>query len=216
MPYLAGEPIVDLVTLRDDAGAVVTGATWSTLYSKTTDGTAFATIVEETGSPGTYLVTSETDARGSYHRILTATDGADTYAWSGTAHVVTRGTPFDHYAGSAVTEVVYLIDDDGVGISGVTFTTDVSNDPNGDPFTVTATAITGVAGGYLLSFTPDVSGVWSAELSTDTEPERRYHFEAMAFPTGAYETGTALTGSGQVTWERITSFAGTVTWERLV
>lgn len=215
MPYLVGEPIIDLVTLRDSAGSVVTGATWTVAYSKTDSGAAATTTVEETGSPGTYLVTTETDTQTSYHRILTATDGADTYAWSGTAHTVTRGTPFEHYVSEAVTEVVYLMDDDGAGIGGVTFTTDVSSDPNGDAFTVTASAITGVTGGYLLTFTPDVAGVWSAEIVTDTTPERRYAFTASVFPTGQAVTGAALSGSGQVTWQRITTFRGTVTWSRL-
>lgn len=63
MPYLTGEPIIDLVTLRDSAGAVVTGATWTVAYSKRDDGTAATTTVEETGSPGTYLVTTETDTQ---------------------------------------------------------------------------------------------------------------------------------------------------------
>lgn len=29
MPYLAGEPIVDIISLRTPIGALVTGGTWS-------------------------------------------------------------------------------------------------------------------------------------------------------------------------------------------
>ena len=64
MPYLAGEPIVDIVTLRDSAGTVVTGATWSVLLSKHQTGTAALTTVEETASPGTYLISTETSTTG--------------------------------------------------------------------------------------------------------------------------------------------------------
>lgn len=68
MPYLAGEPVVDRITLRDSAGAVVTGAEWAVLFSKHQSGTAALTTVEETVSPGTYLISTETDATGGLAR----------------------------------------------------------------------------------------------------------------------------------------------------
>jgi hypothetical protein len=223
MAYLAGEPITDVLTLRDTAGAVVTGATWSTLYSRHQNGTTLTTTVEETASPGTYLISTETLQAGSVHRILTATKGTPGTsgyffnAFASTAHVVSRGSPFEHYAGQAIEEVVYLVDASGTPLTGVTFETDsqTTYGPNGWPFTVTATAITGVAGGYLLAFTPDLTGVWTAELVTDTSPERRFRFEAVVFPSGLAVTGSPLAGSGQVTWQRIDTWRGTVTWQRL-
>jgi hypothetical protein len=215
MASLAGEPIIDIVTLRDTTGAVVTGATFTVLYSKHQNGTAATTTVEETASPGTYLISTETDTTGGYHRIAQATKDGSTYAFAGTAHVVSRGSPFEHYIDSAVQEVIYLLDDAGAGLSGVTFDTEISSDPNGDPFTLTATAIAGVPGGYIISVVPDAVGVWSAEVVTDTTPERRFRFEAVAFDPAPLSLGAAINAGGQVTWQRVMTWRGTVSWSRL-
>ena len=176
MTTIAGQTITDVVTLRDGADALVTGASWVVLYSKTQGGASAATEITETASPGTYLIETATENAEDYHRILTAEKDSVTYPWFGTAHVVSGANPFESAVGQLYSEVVYVSDGDGAGIGGIEFTTENAFDPNGDAFALVVTPVSGVSGGYIASVTPDLVGAWAGELVTDTNPVQRYRF----------------------------------------
>ena len=176
MTTIAGQTITDVVTLRDGAGALVTGASWVVLYSKTQGGASAATEITETASPGTYLIETATENAGDYHRILVANDA---YPWFGTAHVVSGANPFESAGGQLYSEVVYVSDGDGAGIGGIEFTTENAFDPNGDAFALVVTPVSGVSGGYIASVAPDLVGAWAGELVTDTDPVQRYRFSVQ-------------------------------------
>jgi hypothetical protein len=207
-----GETVSDLLLVRDRSGAPVSGITWTVLYSKTSDDVSVPVDITPSGNPGTYVVVRDLNEPISYHLILRGDVGTDTYVFYGTTHAVNAASPFAAHTGEPFAEVLFLGDAAKNGVTGRAFTTDASFDPDLNPFTPSVSAISGVAGGYIVTFTPDEPGSWIAELSANTTPPQAFMLEARAYDRNPGTTGDNLSGGGQVTWTPITTYSGTVQW----
>ena len=207
MTVIAGQTITDLVTLRDSGGSLVTGATWTVLFSAVQGGDAVATQVTETASPGTYLVETETTVVGDHHRILSATKDSFTQGWYKTEHVVSGASPFEALLNRTYSEVVYVTDAAGAGLANIIWTTQHAFDPDGDSFALSVMPIDEVDGGYVASVTPDLVGAWGAELVTNTDPVQRFVFSVDVATGGTISALTIVQG------QAYTAAAGTaLTW----
>jgi hypothetical protein len=184
MVVLAGDEYFDIVTLRDPAGDPVSGAVWDTVFAQTSDGTSFALEVEETASPGTYLVSMTPTDQTAYHRILVASKDGRDYPFAGTLHAVSRALPFEHYVSIPAEEVLYLVDADGDPVIGATFAVTTAEAPHGGSFVLEQRSLMTTPGGYVLGVTPDRTGVWSAEVESDTIPPRRFALSFVVQGTG--------------------------------
>ena len=209
---LVGETVTAVITIRDELGALVEDAVWTVLYSKTSTGATIGLDIMASDSPGTYLVVRDLLSSTAHHIILQAVATGKQYVFYGTTHIVSAASPFAAHTGEAFQEVIFLGDANNDGIGGRTFTTVTSFDPVLDGFTVSVSEISGVSGGYIATFTPDLVGFWSAEIEANTVPPQRFSMEAQVYDRDPGTTGDDLAGGGQVTWTPITTYDGTVQW----
>lgn len=214
MTALVGAAIEELVTLTDDAGAPVTGATWTVLYAKTREGDVFTQAdPTETATPGTYLVSLTPTSPTTYHRILKASKSGTDYYVAGSLHVASSILPFEHYVGQVAGEVVVLVDTAGAPITGASFTVETAEVPDGSTTEFSFAAVPDAAGGYLLLIAPDRVGSWSLLIATDTTPVQRFVLSVDVQAAGVAIQAQTVTGlTGRVLWTQDVSLAGSVLW----
>lgn len=215
-----GQTHTEAVTLRDAVGALVSGATWTTMFAKTKAGAtiALAGPTETPAGSGKYVVSFTPATQEPHHLWLKAEKASVGLVqhWWGSVFPTTPQQPNEHVVGVQQEELLVLLDPAQAPILGASFSVVLNSTvyPGADQFAPTVVGL-GTAGAYGVRFAPTQAGYRRAELEAATSPVQRFVVEYEVALAGPVVVPAVIPQTGNVAFASV-PLVGNVAWAQVV